>query len=201
MDVEDILAGQDWQKCIAFHGHTCPGIAIGYRAAKAGLAALQEQKAADEELVTIVETDACGADAIQVLTGCTFGKGNFIYKDYGKHAFTFFSRDSGKGVRVAMQPGALGGDDRHRALIDKIREGRADEKEREEFAKLHDLRVREILSKPLEALFNVQDVQVPVPEKARMLPSVICERCGEPVMASKLTEIDGRRVCRGCLER
>ena len=24
------------------------------------------------------------ADAVQVLTGCTFGKGNFIYKDFGK---------------------------------------------------------------------------------------------------------------------
>jgi len=33
-----------------------------------------------------------------------------------------------------------------------------------------------------------------------MMPSVICQCCGEPVMASKLSEIDGRRFCRGCLE-
>lgn len=200
MVVEDILASEDWQRCIAFHGHTCPGIAIGYRAAQAGLAALREKKAADEELVTILETDACGADAIQVLTGCTFGKGNFIYKDYGKQAFTFFSRNSGKGVRVVMQPGVLGADDRHQALIDKIREGRADEKDRREFEKLHGQRTFEVLGKPLNELFTIQDVQIPIPEKARMMPSEICERCGEPVMASKLSEIDGRRVCRGCLD-
>ncbi len=33
-----------------------------------------------------------------MITGCTFGKGNFIYRDYGKTAFTFFNRDTGKGV-------------------------------------------------------------------------------------------------------
>jgi len=200
MGVEDILASEDWQRCIAFHGHICPGIAIGYRAAQAGLAVLREKKAADEELVTILETDACGVDAIQVLTGCTFGKGNFIYKDYGKQAFTFFSRNSGKGVRVVMKPGVLGADDRHQALIDKIREGRADERDRREFEKLHVQRTREVLGKPLEALFSIRDVEVPIPEKARMMPSEVCERCGEPVMASKLSEIDGRRVCRGCLD-
>ena len=200
MGVEDILASADWQRCIDFHGHTCPGIAIGFRAAKAGLNALREKKAVDEELVTIVETDACGADAIQVLTGCTFGKGNFVYKDYGKHAFTFFSRASGKGVRVVMRPGVLGADDRHQALIDKIRNGSADEKDRQEFENLHVQRAREVLGKPLDALFSIQDVQVPIPEKAKMMPSEICERCGEPAMAAKLSEIGGRRVCRGCLE-
>ena len=49
---------------------------------------LDVRKAPDEELLAIVETDACGADAIQVMTGCTFGKGNFIFKNYGKHAFS-----------------------------------------------------------------------------------------------------------------
>jgi formylmethanofuran dehydrogenase subunit E len=200
MSAKEILASEDWQKCIDFHGHTCPGVAIGYRAAKAGLKALREQKAADEELVTILETDACGADAIQVLTGCTFGKGNFIFKDYGKHAFTFFSRNSGKGVRVVMRHGVLGGDDRHQVLIDKIREGRADEKDRREFEKLHVQKTHEVLDKPVDGLFSIQDVEVPLPEKARMMASELCGRCGEPVMASKLSEVDGRRICRGCLE-
>ncbi len=39
---------------------------------------LQVERDGDEELFAIVETDACGADAIQVITGCTFGKGNFF---------------------------------------------------------------------------------------------------------------------------
>nr|WP_279383444.1 FmdE family protein [Methanobacterium formicicum] len=28
-------------------------------------------------------------DAIQVITGCTFGKGNLIFKDYGKKRLHF----------------------------------------------------------------------------------------------------------------
>ena len=39
--------------------------------------------AADEEIVAIVENDACGVDALQCVTGCTFGKGNLIFRDYG----------------------------------------------------------------------------------------------------------------------
>ena len=30
-------------------------------------------------------------DAVQVLTGCTFGKGNLIYRPTGKMAFSFLT--------------------------------------------------------------------------------------------------------------
>ena len=79
------------------------GVTIGYLAAKLGLELLTEIRSVDEELITIVETDACCCDAIQVLTGCTFGKGNFFYLDHGKMAFTFASRNSGKGVRLVLK--------------------------------------------------------------------------------------------------
>ena len=200
MSAEKILESRDWQKCIEFHGHTCPGIALGYRAAKAGLELLKENKALDEELVTIVETDACDADAFQVLTGCTFGKGNFIYKAYGKHAFTFFSRSSGKGFRVVLKPGAFEPDEQHQDLVRRIREGRADEKDHAEFDKYHFQRTCDVLNKPLDQLFSVKPVNVPIPEKARIMSSKVCDRCGEPVMATRLTEVDGKWICRGCLE-
>ncbi len=84
------------------------------------MAWLGERRAADEEIVAIVETDACGANAIQVLTGCTFGKGNFIYRNYGKHAFSLLSRASGKGVRLSGKPGARLLSPRHRVIFDKV---------------------------------------------------------------------------------
>jgi len=48
----------------AFHGHLCPGLVMGIRAAEI---ALQEIGAhsADEEVVAVVETDMCAIDAIQ----------------------------------------------------------------------------------------------------------------------------------------
>ena len=50
-----------------------------------------------------MENDSCAVDAIQVVTGCTFGKGNLIFFDFGKQSYTFASRDSGEAVRVSMK--------------------------------------------------------------------------------------------------
>jgi formylmethanofuran dehydrogenase subunit E len=66
-----------------FHGHTCPGLAIGYRVSRYALEALGG-RSEDEELVAVVENDSCAVDAVQVMTGCTFGKGNLIFHDYGR---------------------------------------------------------------------------------------------------------------------
>jgi hypothetical protein len=49
---------------VQFHGHECPGLAIGYRMATAAMEALESFRAEDEELVAIVENDACGVDAL-----------------------------------------------------------------------------------------------------------------------------------------
>ena len=50
-----------WNRCVAFHGHSCPGLAIGFRAATEALAYLGVNgPAADEELVCVTENDACG---------------------------------------------------------------------------------------------------------------------------------------------
>uniref|UniRef100_UPI0040560DE8 FmdE family protein n=1 Tax=Candidatus Electronema sp. TaxID=2698783 RepID=UPI0040560DE8 len=76
----------DWEQCIAFHGHECPGLAMGYRAAKAAQSKLGVKFSPDEEVVCVTENDACGLDAVQYLTGCTLGKGNLIYRDRGKQA-------------------------------------------------------------------------------------------------------------------
>ena len=103
----EIFSDSDFARCVQFHGHTCPGLAIGFKAGKTLMGRLGVRKAPDEELVAVVEADACGADAIQVMTGCTFGKGNFIFKNYGKHAFSLMDRRKGKGVRACLRPDAF----------------------------------------------------------------------------------------------
>jgi formylmethanofuran dehydrogenase subunit E len=160
---------------------------------------LKENRAEDEELVAIVETDACGADAIQVLTGCTFGKGNFLFRDYGKHAFTLLGRKSGRGVRVCLRPGALEPTERHRQLMERIRGNEASREEQEEFGRLHQEKTREILEKPLEELFTVKAISQVLPPKARIEPSKQCHVCGEPAMTSKIQSRAGKEICRSCL--
>jgi formylmethanofuran dehydrogenase subunit E len=189
---------EDFQKCADFHGHICPGLAIGYRAAKAGMDWLKENRSVDEEVVSIVENNACGVDAVQVLTGCTFGKGNFLFMDHGKQAFTFMGRSSGRGIRVALQPGCFDLSDKHRALLEKTRTGNMSPQEREEFGALHHEKAGEILEKPLKDLFILKEVDKALPPKAVIEPSVPCDRCGEPTMVSKLETSGGQKICRDC---
>jgi len=79
----------DLTRAVDFHGHLCPGLAMGCRASLAGLRELGANRAQDEELVATVYNDSCAADGVQVLTGCTFGKGNLRFRDLGKMAFVF----------------------------------------------------------------------------------------------------------------
>lgn len=181
-----------------FHGHVCPGLALGFKAATAGMAWLKEHRSVDEELVAIVETDACGADAVQVLTGCTFGKGNFVFRDHGKNVYSFVSRRSGHGVRVALLAGAFQPNERHMELIQKLRAEVASDEERDEFQRLHQQRSHEILEKDPTDLFKVESVRMELPPKARIEPSETCDSCGEPTMASKLEHKSNLRVCKSC---
>ncbi|MBW1851482.1 MAG: formylmethanofuran dehydrogenase [Deltaproteobacteria bacterium] len=199
MKDNDALSHASFQSCADFHGHICPGLAIGYRAARAGLDWVNENRSVDEELVAIVETDSCSADAIQVLTGCTFGKGNLIFRDHGKHVFTLLGRQTGTGVRLAMKHGAFKLNDRHRELMKKIRTDIASEEERKEFHELHKHKSMEILEKHVDEIFTIKRVQIPLPEKAKIEPSNPCDECGEPTMHSKLVEKNGSYLCRDCL--
>jgi formylmethanofuran dehydrogenase subunit E len=198
MQADEMMEGEDFRRCAAFHGHICPGLAIGYRAGKAALSWLQETRSPDEEMVAAVETNACGTDAIQVLTGCTLGKGNLLLRDCGKHAYTIFSRRTGEGVRIVLRQGALSLSDRHLELVQKLRSNQATPQEKGEFQALHVEKARELLEKPLEELFAMRPASVPVPEKAMIEPSMPCDRCREPTMVSRLLTINGQSLCRDC---
>jgi formylmethanofuran dehydrogenase subunit E len=189
---------EDFMRCVAFHGHICPGLSIGYRAAKAGLDLLKAEPSEDEELISIVETDACGADAVQVLTGCTFGKGNFFYHDLGKQAFTVIDRNSGQGVRMCMRPDSFAPEGRHQELLAKVMQGQATKEEQEEFTAQHHEASKRVLNMPLEELFDIQTGQFKAPDKARIDQSVCCAKCGEPTMASKMIQVDEGPLCQAC---
>jgi formylmethanofuran dehydrogenase subunit E len=201
MNADQIFASDDFSKCAAFHGHICPGLSLGYVAGKAALNWIKETHAPDEEVVAIVENDSCFVDAIQVLTGCTFGKGNFIYKDYGKMALTLLSRRTNSGVRLSLLPGAFSPDDKQMALRQKVMQGQADETEKKLFQEFHRQRSRNIVESPVEKLFTVNPIEGNIPDKARIAHSEPCARCGEPTMVTKLVEVNGGRICRGCAGR
>jgi formylmethanofuran dehydrogenase subunit E len=167
-------------------------------AAKLGLRHLAEKRAVDEELICIAETDACGCDAIQVLTGCTFGKGNFIYRDIGKMAFTFASRTTGEGVRLAMKPNVMAPPAEEQELMEKMRSGGASKEEIKEYEVMHETRSQALFDGGPDAFFTLEEVEITLPQKARMAPSKLCDKCGEPVMQTKLQVVGDKQFCRDC---
>jgi formylmethanofuran dehydrogenase subunit E len=181
----------------AFHGHLCPGLALGYRVAKAALAALGCGRPRDEELVAVVENNSCAVDAIQVVAGCTFGKGNLIFRDYGKHVYTFFDRRSGRGVRVSERY-RFEGDDDFGELSAAAFSGEATSEQRQALRAKMRANAEAILTAPEADFLVVTETTDQAPPKASIEPSEDCAECGEPTMVSRLAEVSGRRLCREC---
>lgn len=187
------------EKTVAFHGHSCPGLALGIRAAELFLERFE--RAEDEEIAAVVETDMCGVDAIQVLTGCTFGKGNLIYLDHGKNAFTFFRRPGRQGIRIVMRPGVMEEEDEEVSrLREKMAAGRPEAHEKEILQAAVKRRIERIMGADLEELFRVGRAEGPVPRRAQILESLICEACGEPTMESRTRRLRGRTLCIPCFK-
>jgi len=161
---------RELDQIIKFHGHFCGGIVVGYVAARIALERLGSRRAEDEELVAIVENDSCAVDAVQVVTGCTLGKGNLIFRDYGKHVYTFAVRPSGRAVRVSRKPGPR-------------------------------LSPEELLNAPIEEVFWVEELTINLPPRARIRDSLVCDRCGEPVMEGRTRKRGDRALCIPCAMR
>ena len=185
------------RKTIDFHGHSCPGLAIGMRVSELVLAEIG--RASDEEMVAVVETDMCGVDAIQFLTGCTFGKGNLIHMDHGKNAFTFYRRSDGKAIRILLRPDIFKEPEND---LTELREKPAREKlTPDEQIRVKDAvenRKKRIMDAPLDYLFDISPVKGPIPEKARIMDSIPCQACGEPTMETRTRRFQGQILCIPC---
>jgi formylmethanofuran dehydrogenase subunit E len=182
-----------------FHGHWCPGLAIGIRAAEWALKEMG--KTPDEEIVAVVETDMCGVDAIQSLTGCTFGKGNLIHKDYGKSAFTFYRRKDGKSARLVARPDLHG---EARVILGRLHkkmegEGLTEEEEKV-WSETRAAMAKRTMESELEDLFKIEQAVDPIPKKARVVSSLICESCGESVMETRTRRFQEKVLCIPCFE-
>ena len=186
----------DFKEAAEFHGHTCPGLAIGYRIAK--YVKEHYPRSQDEELVCIAENKSCSIDAIQFMLGCTAGKGNLLFKDYGKQAFTFYSRDKNKALRIYFRGGILKGMDE---LRQKMARGELGPEDRERMAAFRSQATEKVLSARDEDILTVEEVDIPAPEKAKVYPSLKCEECGEEFMEILGRTAGGKVLCKSCFER
>ena len=164
-----------WQDCVAFHGHECGGLTIGYKASLFAIELLELEFSADEQVVCIAENDACGIDGIQVMLGCSIGKGNLLFHMRGKQAFSFYNRKTGKSVRLVLKPKPEG----------ITRE--------EAFGYYQACRPEE--------MFDVKETTIHLPEKARMFDSYACDCCGEITGTNWIRLYGGKKLCLDCMDR
>ena len=163
-----------WEKCVDFHGHECGGLTIGFKAALYAIELLELDFSPDEEVVCISENDACGVDAIQVILGCSVGKGNLLFHMTGKQAFSFYNRADGRSVRLIQRP-------KPHPMT-----------KAESFAYYQNIEP--------SALFDAMETKIPLPEPARIFDSCKCECCGEITGANWIRLQDGKKLCTDCYE-
>jgi len=186
----------DFKKAAEFHGHICPGLAMGYRVAK--YAKEHYPRSQDEELVCIAENSSCSIDAVQALLGCTSGKGNLILKNNGKQVFTFYSRDKGKALRIYFKGDIFESMD---ALRKKQAAGTLSPEEKKELQARRAGIIDDILNAGEEEVLSVREADIPAPEKARIYPSLVCQECGESFMEILGRTAQGKIVCKDCFEK
>ena len=187
-----------WERAVEFHGHTCMGLAMGFRVGEAAMGALGNKRDVDEQLIAIAENDSCAVDAIQVITGCTVGKGNLILRDYGKQAYTFALREKKKAVRITVNRPEGAKQEEIMALRKRIDAGDASHEDKARFKEVSAEMLKAYLAKPLSEVCEVKEVAYDIPEKARIFPSVTCSRCGEKVMEPRARLKDGLPTCIPC---
>lgn len=196
------LPDEDLKSCVEFHGHLCPGLVYGYRVAKEAMRLLDITRSPDEEIVTICENDSCAVDGLQKLLGTTAGKGNLVIKDYGKNAYTVYSRKMGKAYRFSRTTNySYQGDHPEefdlleKAMVEKT--AGPEQMRRQKYLKSLDL-----ATKTFEDIFETQEVPIEEPPYAPLAPSEACAGCGEMTMASKMIRTgDNRAFCIPCSTR
>jgi formylmethanofuran dehydrogenase subunit E len=188
-----------WERSIAFHGHACCVLAVGYRAARLAIDRLGTL-ADGECFVALVETADCSTDAIQVLLNCTTGNRHLAVRECGKRVFCI--QKSGKAVRIALKPGVISRYGKeYTDLMEKVANGKATPEEGEHFNSWSQPLIKDILQAPPEELFDCQEIS-PVPlEPGYTFNLFICDRCREESASRYSLLKDGRHLCLECAER
>ena len=208
-DIENMIINDDLrgllERSAEIHGHYCPGLAIGVKAAYIACKKLDIVKSDGmEKIMTITECNNCSVDGIQTVSGCTLGNNALIYKDFGKTAFTFYKRGAGSGLRLVAKSFSTGEDDplekEADALFDKAVKKREQltPEESKRFSELWKIRSYKVLEASDDKIFDIETVDEPKIEYAPMYDSIKCSVCGENVMETRIRMKNSEPICVAC---
>ena len=185
------------------HGHKCPAMPMGLRAGAIAMNALGVERAKDGQLIALVDLGEghcahCMADGVQMITGCTFGKGNIKQLGYGKFGLTLIDRATGRSIRVVPRAEAQAAQ-KQSAFFTEYREKGipASQVPNEVVQPMVD----RVMSAPAEAIFKIGEIEVrELPTSIESFASFACDRCGDMVVERYGRVVGDRHVCIPCQE-
>ncbi len=189
---------------LMLHGHKCPAMPLGLRVGAAAMNALGVERARDGQLLALVELGedhcaTCFADGVQMITGCTFGKGNIQKLHYGKWGVTLVDVATERAVRVTPKAEAM--------LANKQTEFFKEYREKgvpasKVPAEVVDPLVQKVMGAPDGKLLSVGEVfRHDVKPRAPSFSSFACDGCGEMVVEGYARTAGDKKVCIPCQAR
>lgn len=173
-------------QCAALHHHLCPRQVLGVRMGMlAGKVLSLDLPQGDKRLLTIMETDGCGADGVAVATNCWVGRRTMRIEDYGKMAATFVDTVTARAVRITPLLEA-----RHLSLDYAPEAKNSWEAQMIGYQQIAD-----------EMLLSVQKVSLKTPLEKIISAAgkrVHCESCREEIMNEREVLCAGKFLCKAC---
>lgn len=174
------------------HRHLCPRQVLGIRMGLFGLHQLGLLDAnvylfenPKKRLLTIMETDGCGADGVAAATDCHVGRRTLRVVDFGKMAATFVDIVTEQAIRVAPS--------------EQSREMAPDYAPNARSRWHAYLEAYQIM--PDDVLLEWQPVQLTTPVReiiSRPGVRALCDVCGEEIINEREVVGNGRTLCRAC---
>lgn len=194
---EFLTAGQQ------LHGHKCPAMPLGLRAGAAAMNLLNVARAQNKELLAIVELGDdhcahCFADGVQMITGCTFGKGNIRQTGIGKFGLTLIDRKTGKAIRVVPKAEAqLASRETPFFQNYRMKGVPASQVPVEVVEPL----IQNVMNAPEEKILSIGAIHtVSAESKEETFDAFVCEHCSEMVVEKYGRVVGNRKVCITCQE-
>lgn len=191
----------EFKDVVDFHQHLCLDIAIGYRAGKALVREMGDELKNMKEVVAHVGNETCAVDAIQEVTGCTFGKRNIYLDHIGKPVYILHNTKTGNAVRAYCTYWETFDHTELRTLRKAAKAADASEAEKAALLKKTEETIETVLAAPESELFSITRIKLPAPPKSGKYLAEACADCGEQADVALLREVGGKKICTECASK
>lgn len=106
---EDVMCVEKtpWEQVIDFHGHTCPGIALGFRVAQLAQREMGARPTPHSDCLVKAFTQSCALDAFQILNRATIGRRTLILEETKQPIYQFHYTGTQEILQITLSPAVL----------------------------------------------------------------------------------------------